>query len=187
MEAAVDELCGVRRVVDGRLDRAGEQRRRPLGVRAEWDKRDVLLRIEAQRLERLARGDVRGAAGARDPDLLALEVGRGLDLGGGHEEIREDRSEDGGDRDLAAARGRRQRLGAADADDLDTAGKERGHPLGPAVDRLQVDGEAVFREDAGVHGRPDREAVAGEVRVGGLHADRRERRRGRPGGCGCGR
>ena len=156
-------------------------------MRPERHQRDVLLRVEAHRFERLARRDVRGPAWARDPDLLSFEVRSRLDFRCGHEEIWEDRREDGGDRDLAAARGRRQGLGTADADDLDAAREERGHALRPAVDRLQVDGEPVLGEDAGIHRGPDREAVAREVRIGSLHVDRRERCRGRCSGDGGGR
>ena len=180
MEPAVHELGRVGRIVDRGLDRAGEKGGGPLRVRAQRDDRDVvLLRIESEGLQCLACCDVGRAAHARNADLLAFEIRCGLDLGRGHEEVREHGREHGGDRQLRPARGGRKRLGATDADELDPAGEERGHSGLAAVDRLQIDGETVLRENAGVHRGPYRQAVTGEVRVGGLHRDRRERRRRR--------
>jgi hypothetical protein len=127
---------------------------------------DVGVGVQPDLPERDAGGDVGGVTLGPDGDLLALQVGRGLDGRRDLEDVGIDRHQGGDELAVGALGGGVDELRAGGVDDLDLAGQQRGDADRAPAELLEVDVEPVRGEDGGAAAR----AVPAADRGGGGRA-----------------
>src|SRR5207249_2558629 len=165
VETGLDELLVLRWVVDARVDRAVKEALGAERVRAKCDDLDVLVGIDAVRLEGSARRDVRRAALVGNADLLALEVVQRLDRLLRVEQVRIDRRHVADHHEVGAPGDARESLGAAELADLDLVREKRRARLRATTDRLHVDVESALLEDALLERVPHDPVIRADVAV----------------------